>query len=508
MDRNTIVRIAQSFVGKNEADGSFKEIIDLYNSQKPLPAGYKMSYSDPWCAAFVSAVAVKAGATDIIFPECSCDRMIRLYQNNFCWKEDDSYIPSPGDIIFYDWQDSGIGDNTGGSDHVGIVDSVIGNTIKVIEGNSSDRVQYLTRTVNQRYIRGYGLPKYQNDSSTYVPSIPSITFPDSNIVANSKVKVIGNNWYNGQTIPDWVKQDTWIVLCVNGDRVVIDKNTSNTRSIMSPVNIKDLALADQPTVTTPTNQPSTPNVKRYELVSEREIWDYLLRVYENKLGVAALMGNLYAESGLLSINMENSYELKLGMNDEMYTEKVDNGSYTNFVNDGVGYGLAQWTYWSRKKALFNYVKTNSYSIGDTKAQLEFLVSELASFPDVVSAIKSALDIKTPSDIILVRFENPLDKSDSVKLKRAEYAMLFYNKYSGETSVPVVEKKFSVGDIVNFTGTKHYVSSSLPLGFSCQPGKATITSINPNGKHPYHLINVRGEGSTVYGWVDEGTFTRI
>lgn len=60
---------------------------------------------------------------------------------------------------------------------------------------------------------------------------------------------------------------------------------------------------------------------------------------------------------------------------------------------------------------------------------------------------------------------------------------------------------SVGDVVTFSGTKHYVSSNSVNGKSCAPGKAKVTAVAKGAKHPYHLIKVTGGGSSVYGWVD-------
>ena len=59
----------------------------------------------------------------------------------------------------------------------------------------------------------------------------------------------------------------------------------------------------------------------------------------------------------------------------------------------------------------------------------------------------------------------------------------------------------VGDIVEFTGDTHYTNSNAATGVKCKPGTAKITSIAKGAKHPYHLINEAGGGSTVYGWVD-------
>ena len=166
--RNKIVEQAKSWIGRKEDDSSHKEIIDVYNGQASLSRGYKVKYTDAWCATFVSACAVKCNYTEIIPTECSCEQMISLFKKMNRWVENDAYTPSAGDIIFYDWQDNGVGDNTGRSDHVGIVEKVSGNSIVIIEGNYSNAVKRRTLKVNDRYIRGYGIPEY--DVETTAPS--------------------------------------------------------------------------------------------------------------------------------------------------------------------------------------------------------------------------------------------------------------------------------------------------------------------------------------------------
>ena len=158
--RNKIVTQAQAWIGKKESDGSHKIIIDTYNAHKPLARGYKVKYTDAWCATFVSAVAIVAGATAAIPTECSCIKMIDLLKSLGSWIEDDSYTPKAGDLLFYDWEDSGKGDNKGSADHIGIVEKVSGNTITIIEGNYKNAVSRRTLQINARYIRGYGVPKY------------------------------------------------------------------------------------------------------------------------------------------------------------------------------------------------------------------------------------------------------------------------------------------------------------------------------------------------------------
>ncbi|MCR5420944.1 MAG: CHAP domain-containing protein [Lachnospiraceae bacterium] len=161
VQRSAMINQARAWLGKNEGDGSFKDIIDVYNGHTPLAKGYKMSYTDSWCAAFVSALAIKCGLTDILPTECSCERMINLYKNLSAWVENDAYIPLVGDLIFYDWGDDGQGDNTGWSDHVGIIESVVGNVLTVIEGNSSDMVKRRTVNINGKFIRGFATPFYK-----------------------------------------------------------------------------------------------------------------------------------------------------------------------------------------------------------------------------------------------------------------------------------------------------------------------------------------------------------
>lgn len=159
--RSKVVDQITAWLGYNEFDGSHKKIIDIYNSHKPLARGYTVRYTDEWCATTVSAVAIKLGYTDIIPTECSCTKMIELFKKIGCWDERDTYVPHPGDIIFYDWDDNGSGDNRGSSDHVGIVEKVVGKTIYVIEGNYSNAVKRRTLTINGKFIRGYGTPKYE-----------------------------------------------------------------------------------------------------------------------------------------------------------------------------------------------------------------------------------------------------------------------------------------------------------------------------------------------------------
>lgn len=151
--------------GLSRAKGTHKPIIDLYNSNKPLPRGYKVSYTDAYCATTTSAAAIKAGLKDIFPIECSCSRVIELAKKMGIWVENDAFVPDVGDLILYDWDDDGKGDDTGAPEHIGAVVSVSNKIIKVIEGNKGGNVGYREIPVNGKYIRGFVTPKYSSKAT-------------------------------------------------------------------------------------------------------------------------------------------------------------------------------------------------------------------------------------------------------------------------------------------------------------------------------------------------------
>lgn len=161
--RSAIVSEAISHIGVKEGSVLHHKIIDRYNARKPLPRDYAVKYTDAWCATFVSYLAIVMGYTDIIPVECGCPQMIALAKEMGIWVEDDGYVPKPGDIPLYDWQDSGKGDNTGTPDHIGITEKAVNGVQTVIEGNYHDAVGRRQIAVNGRYIRGYIVPKYDTE---------------------------------------------------------------------------------------------------------------------------------------------------------------------------------------------------------------------------------------------------------------------------------------------------------------------------------------------------------
>lgn len=179
--------------------------------------------------------------------------------------------------------------------------------------------------------------------------------------------------------------------------------------------------------------------------NEEKIWNYLYSELKNSYAVAGLIGNLKGESGLNPINLQNTGNKKLGMTDEQYTAAVDNGSYKDFINDKQGYGLAQWTYWSRKQNLLNYANSKGVSIGDLEMQLEFLVTQelQIGYRGIWNKLISATSVRQASDIILTEFEKPANQSESVKVTRARYGQESYDLLSDEKYYRVQCGAFSV-----------------------------------------------------------------
>ena len=191
------------------------------------------------------------------------------------------------------------------------------------------------------------------------------------------------------------------------------------------------------------------------------IWDFLKSQGLNDYGVAGLMGNLYAESGLKPTNLQNTFEKKLGMTDAEYTAAVDQKSYTNFVNDSAGYGLAQWTFYSRKQNMLTFHTKKGKSIGDLNTQLEFLVQELTTGykTSVWEVLKTAKSVLEASNAVLLKFERPADQSAAVQNKRASYGQEYYNQYANKAAAtPSKPTQNNQGG----TGKMKYNASNKPL----------------------------------------------
>lgn len=180
--RQHVADYLKAYIGIKEGSAKHKELLKIFNDSR-LCTRYSMTVYDPWCATAVSAAFIATGNSNM-FPcvECSCANMIALAKKNGMWVEDDSYVPSIGDVIMYDWNDSGTGDNRGIPNHTGIVSAIKGNDFTVIEGNYKDTVGYRKMKVDGKYIRGYITPKYDVKKSV-------------NQIAK---EVIAGKWGNGE----------------------------------------------------------------------------------------------------------------------------------------------------------------------------------------------------------------------------------------------------------------------------------------------------------------------
>ena len=184
-----VLNVMRSWIGYSEVNGKHKQIIDLYNSHKPLARGYAVKYSDEWCDTTVSAAAIKAGVVDLIGTECGCEQHVKIFQSMGIWMEDGTITPIPGDIILYNWDDA-TQPNDGYSDHIGYVESVSGRTITLIEGNKNEAVARREIPVGWGYIRGYARPKYASGGTAPSNPTPSKTLDE---IAREVIKGVYGN---------------------------------------------------------------------------------------------------------------------------------------------------------------------------------------------------------------------------------------------------------------------------------------------------------------------------
>lgn len=161
-----VLDVMRSWIGKSRSKGTHKDIIDIYNSYTPRARGYKVTYTDSYCDATVSAAFIKLGAVDLIGgTECGVEKHVEIFKKAGIWQEDGRVTPKPGWIIVYNWDDS-TQPNDGYSDHIGIVETVSSSgIITTIEGNiNGGLVGRRNLAVGKGTIRGYAVPKYAESS--------------------------------------------------------------------------------------------------------------------------------------------------------------------------------------------------------------------------------------------------------------------------------------------------------------------------------------------------------
>lgn len=268
----------------------------------------------------------------------------------------------------------------------------------------------------------------------------------------------------------------------NSDGFFVHVDTRDTKSFWYGQNEASRSTFGGTTVAT-NNKIDTSAVKDVA-ADPKVIWDYFKAKGLNDYGIAGLMGNLYAESGLKPTNLQNTYEKKLGYTDAEYTAAVDQGKYTNFVKDSAGYGLAQWTYWSRKQNLLNYANSVNKSIGDLNMQLDFLYKELNDGykNTVLKTLCEAKSLLEASNSVLLKFERPADQSETVQNKRASYGQKYYDAYASKSTNTGNTSSKPTTDTTTGTNTggnkMKYNSSNKPLvcmmtNSTCYKGTRTM-----------------------------------
>lgn len=185
-----VLNVMRSWVGYNEVNKKYLEILNVYNSHKPLARGYAIKPSDEWCDACVSAAAIKAGAVDLIGTEVGVEKHVAIFKRKGIWIEDGTITPRPGDVIVFNWDDN-TQPNDGNSDHIGYVESVSGGKITTLEGNMGEKVGRRTIPVGYGYIRGFARPKYAASSGGNTPSNPTKSIDEL------AKEVINGLWGNG-----------------------------------------------------------------------------------------------------------------------------------------------------------------------------------------------------------------------------------------------------------------------------------------------------------------------
>ena len=222
------------------------------------------------------------------------------------------------------------------------------------------------------------------------------------------------------------------------------------------------------------------------------IWRYLTEVYTEE-GAAGLMGSFYAESHCTPYACQPSLPKSVCLS---YIEKVDNGIITKnqFVHGGcsstggytseqLGFGLAQWTWWSRKQGLYNYIfpsgQLSGNTLNDIYKQVEYAmneISELGDFQPVYDMLTTSHDIDACSDICLEVYENPEDQSQAAHDKRRKFAHEIYDKYASSPTQYYTIAKHIQGD-----GTVSVPSISqggAEVTLECRPSSGqTLEDIN-------------------------------
>lgn len=158
---------AARWLGVREGSREHEQILGIYNGIRPLPRGYAMKKTDPWCAAFASAVAEMAEAGQRYPLECSCSKIIEGAMARNIWVEDDAYTPKIGDWVLYNWEAMATGDDRGSPDHVGVVIGMDNGEILVVEGNYDNAVKLRRVPLDWQKVRGFVCPETEVEQMVF-----------------------------------------------------------------------------------------------------------------------------------------------------------------------------------------------------------------------------------------------------------------------------------------------------------------------------------------------------
>lgn len=168
-------------------------------------------------------------------------------------------------------------------------------------------------------------------------------------------------------------------------------------------------------------------------MSAETIYRQLVQAGMTPAGACGLLGNMQAESAMKSNIAQRGMTTKT---DEEYTYGVDSGAYDGFTRDAVGYGLCQWTYYTRKAALLAYARNTGASIGDESMQVGFCIKELRQdYPGLWALLCSTTDVYAAASEVCTVYERPAVNNISV---RAGYANQFFSRLAG-LDVPAAEE---------------------------------------------------------------------
>lgn len=406
---NKIVQIALGEKGNKEGK----------NNNNKYGQAYGLNYQ-PWCCIFVWWVFNQAGASSLFYGggKCaSCTTLMNYYRN----KGQVVSTAKAGDLIFFNFDKN---PDRSKAKHIGICvkDCTDGNTVVTVEGNTSggnsgsqdngDGVHQRTRKMSQ--IVAIVRPAYSG--ATYDDAIPS------------------DQYYNYETgtTSDSPTGTLFDKLAALGKLAVKAMFGEGLYNAVFGEDDSSTSTADDSGISTNVD----PNIDESgELIGSsnaEKIWTYLRSKGYSKEGTAAIMGSLYNESGLSPNNLQNTYNKKLGMTDKEYTDAVNNGQYRNFSSDSAGYGLAQWTYSSRKKSLYDATISKGRPINNMKDQLDLLDKEVSDY-GLSTALKGATSINEANKLFIHDFEKPSGSGDygnAVYSTRLNTAQQYYNQFKG------------------------------------------------------------------------------